>query len=131
MKILSHRQDVEVTFYRRSFIDRSHQSSGFSFPCDKDGNLLLNEMYPPGIQNYKNCLDNPIEFKDEGIQEFHSRYTQPAIGLCDCGCQVELDGFTNTCECGADYNWAGQRLATRDQWSDDTGESLSDILNIP
>ena len=39
--------------------------------------------------------------------------------------------FTNTCpECGADYNWAGQRLAPRDPWGEETGEHLSDILRI-
>ena len=48
-----------------------------------------------------------------------------------CGKWMECDGFTNTCEeCGADYNWAGQRLASREQWGEETGESLSDILDI-
>lgn len=50
---------------------------------------------------------------------------------CACGQTLETPGFTNTCECGADYNWAGQRLAHRSQWGEETGESLSDILNIP
>ncbi|GAH70438.1 unnamed protein product [marine sediment metagenome] len=40
------------------------------------------------------------------------------------------EGFTNTCECGADYNSAGQLLASRSQWGEETGESLTDILNI-
>jgi len=52
--------------------------------------------------------------------------TQECCGeICDCS------GFTNTCpSCGADYNWAGQRLAPREQWGEETGESLSDILSI-
>ena len=48
---------------------------------------------------------------------------------CDCGAKVECEYFTNTCDrCGADYNAAGQRLADRSQWGEETGESLSDIV---
>lgn len=36
--------------------------------------------------------------------------------------------FTNTCECGADYNMSGQMLAPRHQWGEETGESADDIL---
>lgn len=53
-------------------------------------------------------------------------------GECEvCGVTVELGHFTCTCECGADYNWNGSRLAPREQWGYETGESLEDILNIP
>jgi hypothetical protein len=48
---------------------------------------------------------------------------------CDCGEEVYCDGFTNTCECcGADYNSAGQQLAPRCFWGEETGESIADIL---
>lgn len=50
---------------------------------------------------------------------------------CECGKVLETPGFTNTCDCGADYNWAGQRLAPRDQWGEETGEHPADILRIP
>jgi len=49
---------------------------------------------------------------------------------CRCGREVKCSGFTNTCECGADYNWAGQRLAPRSQWGEETGESVADILGV-
>lgn len=46
-----------------------------------------------------------------------------------CGEELDCGGFTNTCEiCGADYNWAGQRLAPRSQWGEETGECAADIL---
>lgn len=46
-----------------------------------------------------------------------------------CGEELVCYGFTNTCEkCGADYNWAGQRLASRSQWGEETGETAADIL---
>lgn len=48
-----------------------------------------------------------------------------------CEHQLACPGFTNTCPyCGADYNWAGQRLASRSQWGEETGESLAEILSI-
>lgn len=47
---------------------------------------------------------------------------------CHCGRIVECRGFTNTCDCGADYNHAGQRLAPRSQWGEETGETAADIL---
>jgi hypothetical protein len=128
MKIISYRQEVETTYFRHQFNNRSKTGPDFAFPCDKDGNLLLNEMFPPGIQNYQKCLDHPECYIDIGIEEYHARYTQPAIGLCCCGQEVELEGFINTCECGIDYNWAGQRLSPREQWGWDTGESYEDIV---
>lgn len=47
---------------------------------------------------------------------------------CDCGREIRCDAFTNTCECGADYNWEGSRLAPREQWGEETGETAADIL---
>ena len=68
---------------------------------------------------------------DRGIESWERTWTEPAVGLCDvCGREVYLDGFTCPCECGADYNSAGQRLAPRAQWGEETGESLGDILRI-
>lgn len=55
---------------------------------------------------------------------------KPKLIKCgSCGRELECSGFTNTCECGADYNWAGQRLAPRSQWGEETGETAADILN--
>lgn len=57
------------------------------------------------------------------------RILNHTVGACNhCDCEVELTGFTNTCECGTDYNGAGQELAPREQWGEETGESVSDIL---
>ncbi len=50
-------------------------------------------------------------------------------GKCGiCNRTVDLSNFTNTCECGADYNSSGQRLASRSQWGAETGESVGDIM---
>jgi hypothetical protein len=48
-----------------------------------------------------------------------------------CGTPLVCSGFTNPCpHCHTDYNWAGQRLAPRAQWGEETGERLEDILAI-
>jgi len=48
---------------------------------------------------------------------------------CHCGRELTCYGFTNTCECGADYNMSGQLLASRSQWGEETGETADDIIN--
>ena len=47
---------------------------------------------------------------------------------CACGKDVECPDFTNTCECGIDYNFAGARLADRSQWGEETGEHWTDCI---
>lgn len=61
-----------------------------------------------------------------GIVEFQAPVVQ-----CDCGREVVCERFTNTCECGADYGPSGSRLAPREQWGEETGESWIDIINLP
>jgi hypothetical protein len=42
---------------------------------------------------------------------------------CDCGTNLTLhDWWSNECNCGTEYNGAGQRLAPRSQWGEETGE---------
>ena len=60
---------------------------------------------------------------------YGAREVERSIGLCQCGQEVELFSFTNTCKCGRDYNMSGQRLAPRSQWGEETGETASEILN--
>lgn len=56
---------------------------------------------------------------------------EPMVIICNCGTTLELPEFTNTCPgCNLDYNSMGQMLAPRDQWGEETGESLSEILAI-
>lgn len=46
---------------------------------------------------------------------------------CGCGETVRLDRFTNTCNCGREYNMDGSLLAPRSQWGEETGETAADI----
>lgn len=42
-----------------------------------------------------------------------------AIGRCECGEELVLTWFRNTCECGRDYSWSGQELNPLDRSSED------------
>jgi hypothetical protein len=71
------------------------------------------------------------------IEEVKTHYDKETDGKilgykmvkCDCGEEVVCQGFTSSCECGADYNWNGDQLAPRSQWGEETGESIVDIYN--
>jgi hypothetical protein len=154
MKIISRRYREDLTHYTRSFHYADCPGAGFGFPCDAQGNvkpedaasvaecltgkvarIVDQEWQSTGDGNYVSVpgtgrvvVETMI---DDGIVEWPHSYTHPAVGECDaCRRHVTLDGFTNTCECGADYSMSGQRLASREQWGEETGESLADILGI-
>ncbi|MFJ8247337.1 hypothetical protein [Peribacillus asahii] len=43
----------------------------------------------------------------------------------ECGSKVELySSWANECSCGTEYNGFGQRLAPREEWGYETGESF-------
>jgi hypothetical protein len=106
------------------------EGTGYAFDTDEDGDLL--PLEPEAVNSLDYVLAHPEEYEDRGIEHRvwqRKVYTQ---GICDvCGEVVELSGFTNPCDCGADYNFAGQRLAPRNQWGEETGEHPSDIARIP
>jgi hypothetical protein len=131
MKIISHRQRVECERFSREFRWKDSPGAGFSFDCDKDGNVDLKALQkkPAAFKNYQDCITGAIEVEDHGIHRYSWNYVEPAIGLCPCGCKVELDSFTNTCDgCERDFNMSGQELAPRSQWGEETGEHWSDCI---
>lgn len=68
-------------------------------------------------------MPNWIKQPDHGPDGFEA-----GVIRCRCGEPLELDDpMTNTCNCGAEYNGAGQRLAPREQWGEETGETAADI----
>lgn len=130
MKIIRHREHHEVAHYFLSFERLDHPGSGFSFPCDESGDVKVNELNPEARKNYDNCLAGK-GVEHGRLEEYHHHYVTSSVGICDdCGEEVELTGFTNTCCCGADYNMSGQRLAPREQWGEETNESVEDILSV-
>ena len=160
MKIIKHRKMEKLVSYSLNFPIIQTPGAGFAFDCDALGVVdeeKLKQEKPCAWENLQLCkaggmhrmLDVqyhdwdaqfPIyctgrwEFVKIGsshVQKYESYYTQPAVGICNhCEQEVLLSGFTNTCDCGVDYNSAGQELAPREQWGSETGESLSEILSI-
>lgn len=138
MKIIKHREMVETSDNRRSFHYENCPGAGFSFPCNHRGIVDVAALNPAAFENYQKCVQGYTVINgkreniiDDGLQVLKSRYMDPAIGVCDCGAEVILDSFTNTCDgCEADYNMSGQMLADRRFWGEETGESLADIERI-
>jgi|AACY02.17.fsa_nt_gi hypothetical protein len=128
MEIISERQTVTVVEFTRQFDwADAEPGCGFAFPCDEDGNVDVAEMAEAAQKNFHKCITGQIDVIDRGIERREYSYTEPRVGRCDCGCEVTLDRFTNTCwECGADYNMSGSRLADRSQWGQETGEHWTD-----
>jgi hypothetical protein len=126
--IIKHRETVNcVTYYHAYFYPGTE--SGFQFPCDANGKI--EPLQPAGQENLDKCLNGTYNVVDAGVIKFEHSYTTPAVCECACGCEVELSGFTNTCDrCNRDYNMSGQLLAPRECWGEETGEHLADILRI-
>jgi hypothetical protein len=76
--------------------------------------------------------DNPscdgTQFAED--QTYTRRIPGYLIIRCDCKREVVCDHhFTNSCECGADYDSSGNRLAPREFWGEETGETYADIVS--
>ena len=162
MKIISERYIEEIVSYEREFEYKSSKfiGSGFSFPSDEYGNVDVTKLTDSGLKSYNDCIlgkitvtrgqqwiynaDNdyvPVpgtgsrtveDIVDLGVRKSIHSYTHAAVCQCDCGNEIQLSHFTNTCEvCERDYNMSGQLLSDRSTWGSETGEHLSDILRIP
>jgi hypothetical protein len=132
MKIITHGHHETFVEYRHDFGYVDRPSAGFSYDVDEQGNLL-SSVTECARDGYRQCLTGTIDGKkvvDNGIVRYEHSYYQPAIGRCDCGQEMTLGRFTNTCECGRDYNSAGQMLAPRSQWGEETGETYADIQDL-
>jgi len=97
-----------------------------TFQVDDAGNML--NRNPAAVENYRKCLAGEYDVRDMGIIPLDWTDTEPGeIECIDCGRPVTMyNAFTITCECGADYNSAGMRLAPRSQWGEETGEHWTD-----
>lgn len=133
MELLRRSEIKTVTEFALNFDWPGHWRCGFSFECDEEGNVDEAKLTDCARENLRQCRTGSVDGKPIGagyVDSWHRTYREPAIGRCTCGRKVVLYGFTNTCDCGCDYNSAGQLLASRDQWGEETGESLADIMQI-
>jgi hypothetical protein len=130
MKILHPSKTYSVVTYRREFDYKGHDRWGFIFECNEKGEVDVGKLAPAGLESYSACLTGVVngrEVVDCGVERDERWARDPAVGECNhCSAEVVLYGFTNTCECGAAYNCAGQELAPRECWGEETGEHWSD-----
>lgn len=120
MEIISKRRAVKVENWARDFTWNTESGAGFSFPCDRQGNLLMDKIPSTGRGNLQGCLSGEYDVTPQSVKDYSHTYYEPACGKCDCGRIVELfDPMTNTCDCGLEYNCVGQLLAPRSQWGDE------------
>lgn len=111
-KIIQESEIIKGTEYFHNFDYHGQINCGFSFPCDKDGNILADNMATVGIDNYNKCINGTFDMVDRGVQSNAYVYREPAVAECEvCESDVALvDAMSNYCDCGAEYNLSGQRV---------------------
>jgi hypothetical protein len=130
MEIIQESSLEVVMLHERHFWFEGHEKQwGYGFECEPDG--TLRPLTPVQQERYAACLTGEVDGRkvlDGGVEAYLRVVRQPRIGRCVCGREVILQGFTCPCECGRDYDSAGNLLAPRECWGEETGETASDIL---
>ena len=132
MKIISERERVEMVEFGMFFEYVDMSGAGYHFPCDSEGKVKTAELAEEALHSLATCvLNSEGRMRPPVLMRHEYLHTEPKIGVCDdCGRKVWLERFTNTCDCGADFNMSGQRLAPREQWGEETGETWQDIIGL-
>jgi len=109
-----------------------NEEKDYLFDCDRNGRIDESQLTHRSFENLRQCREacKRGEMNWE-ILDATKSYVEPAVGRCVCGEEVMLSGFTNTCDCGRDYDSSGVLLAPRSQWGEETGEHPADIARIP
>lgn len=106
--------------------NREHPLESFyGFSATSDGIPIE----PFNKESYGLACDKSV-YHEPILVPWTRKLTTPGVIECEhCRTHVTLDHhMTNTCDrCGVDYNMSGQRLAPREQWGEETGETYSDI----
>lgn len=120
-------EEHTVTYYRLRFLDSSKE--GYDFPCDKNGNVLLNEMNKDSLLSYQYALSHPEFFKIYNeVEELSYRYRDDKYLICpNCGEKVILfgEGYYGAYQCsncGRYYNIFGQELNDPQYWEENFDE---------
>lgn len=111
------------------FYDYPGTGSGFCFPCSATHIIDESKLSAAALENLRQCRSGENGTVAGGCVDVSHTIFIPAVLRCDCLREVELiDSFLNPCSCGRDYDGAGNLLAPRSQWGEETGETISDIL---
>lgn len=130
--IIQERRVQTVVHYELFFQEIGRgRGTGFGFPCDERGRVMVDMMGAAAHDNYERLCRDHAGYEPPEVLKHENRVVHPKIGKCLCGHEVMLDSFTNTCDgCGRDYNSSGAELAPREQWGEETGEHWTDIIRI-
>lgn len=130
MNIIQKAHTVTKTEHVLCFVDKNDPNCGFEFPCTEKGEPLTDLLNETAQENLRKCQLGVENVLPGQVETRTSRWREPNIGRCRCGGVLTLSAFTNACRCGRNYNWAGQELAPKGQWGEETGEHPADILRI-
>lgn len=122
--------------------------SGFAIDCDENGEVKdckpwSHDMsWPHGIRiwawgNFNRAVAG---FCDDTLtltlETYPNAYVSPALALCPCGAEIELDGgfWGTSCEsCGRTFNGSGQELNPPHMWEereyDDDSHTIAERLH--
>ena len=103
-----------------------YSDGGSAFPCNEQGEVDISKLPPEAVANYNRCRAQ-TEVQPR-VEQREFKVVTPRIGRCVCGQEVHLTAFTNTCDCGRDYNMEGSELAPRQFWGEETGEHWTECL---
>ena len=118
MVIIRERTREVIVEHRIEFDNTAHPGCGFTFEADESWNPVFNNEY--ARRNYESCLLDKDHFDGpyNRTREYH--VTKPAVGRCDCGCEVPLTNqYMGACQCdrcGQWYNMFGQELLDPTCW---------------
>lgn len=110
---------LEVAYGLRFFVDAG---GGCEFPCDCDGNVLIDRMTDAAKKNYYQCLQAPDKYPHafNEVVEYRRWIKDEPYGTCHCGEKVYLfDEYMGACQCGKCgqwYNLFGQELLSPEKW---------------
>ena len=107
--------EYELLFY----VERG---GGLAFPCDENGNVDVENMYPPAKRNYENAMKHPEKYPYawNKVHKYTRSYRENPSGVCNCGNRIDLyNEYLGGCECphcGQWWNLFGQELNNPETW---------------
>lgn len=124
--IIKPRRRIEIEEFALDYRWNKDRYSGFSFPCDREGNPHPLKS-AAARANYEKCLSFKEDIVFLGVVDLSRCYMEPAEGRCRCGQTVLLeDSFENACACGRLYGIDGGELHQnwRRELYEETGELI-------
>lgn len=122
LEIISPRHKVTEISYEYFFHLKGDPDRycGYSFDCDKEGNL--NPLTKAQQESYDYCIANPDKYDKPQVMTARHSYMENAKAICLCGKQIELfNEYLGACQCpycGSWFNMFGQAVNDPDTWEE-------------